>query len=782
MRSWAWIGVLGLIACDRGCNDDPEAGTHLQGEPCTATSQCETFTACTGNGVCDFYGEVGTAGLGEACASSLFCQIEYACSAEGLCAPPGSEGTGSFGDSCEGEGDCQASLRCEEGACAGVPIPAWAGGACEQRGSDEGPLRIYYQVPRSGTSGDFFRLPFPNDLRVDEDEVDLTGFPDPGVQVDAVGGAMSAWITAASWSFSGFGTQAPVFFRASTALDLGDLSVGPVGHGTTGIVDLTPGPAFGQYVPAGMRAATARQAYLCYNWVAVFPTGGRPLTPGHTYAAYLTTSITTKDNQQTLAQDADFTALVAAEPPSDAALAAAWTTYAPLRTWLDGAGLTGDQLAAAAVFTVQDPLEPARQVLSAVEHAPLPEVSQRHLCGEDPGPLAGEDPTRGCFGAGVGYDELQGEVGLPRFQSGTPPYKTAAEGGRIEVLGAGPAPVGTDTVAFALTLPHGDMPAQGWPLVLYAHGEGGNYRSFVAEGLAADLSSALLDDGREARFAVLSIDGLFHGPRVHAENHSASWLAMDPSAYHPARLFLNPLNPWSSMDNPIQGAADYWALSRWAEDMAWSPSESPTGAEVRFDPDRLYFVGRGQGADVGLPFAALEPRLRAAVLAAPRGHSAEVIANTTQPTRLATDVAVVTADPSVDRTSAAVGLMQQVLERGDGANYLDAVLTDDDDAEGRSVLHLWGLGDGWAPDEAQLALARSGSLSVLTNGSEAPEGLVPVTAPVSGNRAGVTGVVSLGAVAPDPHLTLFDDALARRQAVQFLATAELDDLPVVVGP
>ena len=51
-----------------------------------------------------------------------------------------------------------------------------------------------------------------------------------------------------------------------------------------------------------------------------------------------------------------------------------------------------------------------------------------------------------------------------------------------------PAPVRTESLRVAITVPEGPMPAGGWPVVLYAHGTGGSYLSFVSDGTASRLS------------------------------------------------------------------------------------------------------------------------------------------------------------------------------------------------------------------------------------------------------------------------------------------------------
>ena len=68
------------------------------------------------------------------------------------------------------------------------------------------------------------------------------------------------------------------------------------------------------------------------------------------------------------------------------------------------------------------------------------------------------------------------------FHSGTPPYTDG--GGNLVLDDAGvPQRQRSETLRVAITVPKGDPPAAGWPVVIYAHGTGGDYQSFIARRL-----------------------------------------------------------------------------------------------------------------------------------------------------------------------------------------------------------------------------------------------------------------------------------------------------------
>ena len=130
----------------------------------------------------------------------------------------------------------------------------------------------------------------------------------------------------------------------------------------------------------------------------------------------------------------------------------------------------------------------------------------------------------------------------------------------------------------ALTVPKGSpMPAGGWPLLVYAHGTGGSFRSHVPEGVAARMAAVGV--------AVLGIDQVEHGTRRGASQES------------PDNLFYNFANPAAARGNPLQGAADQVSLVRFATGFDLPAAQSPTQAEIKIGP--LAFWGHSQGATEG---------------------------------------------------------------------------------------------------------------------------------------------------------------------------------------
>jgi hypothetical protein len=526
------LAVVSMMACNDGDDDDTyhswdddsaAGGNQQYGEECADQDDCVEGLVCAGNGICVTAGEPGTTEEGDDCVSSEYCLEGLVCAADGTCQEAGGPGTGGTGDDCGGDEDCQLGMACIEGGCYGFQIPLWLGVECEPNDTDTGDFRILFEVPGEEPPTEFYRLPFPNNARVDNGHVDLSGHPSPGALVpgmpDVVGGLFEAYEA----EYDTFGTNQAAYMRFSHRVEWETVVMDEPGIGNVYVVDITDGAEeYGTIHPVGFRAAGEREAYICYNWMSVDPSDGWPYLPAHTYAYVAHTSVLQRDTGVQVGQDADFTEVLSATPPDDARLQHTWEAYEPFRAWLADASISTNTVAGAAVFTVQDPTALPQGLRSAVRSTAVATTSGLHLCqAGDPGPYADAgDAARGCDGVDAAFHELQGLVTLPNFQEGAAPFKEPADGGAIHLGGGGnPEPVGTTEVVFSLTVPKGvTMPAGGWPLVLYGHGTGGNYRSYVANDLALALADVTLDDATHVNFAVLSIDAVMHGPRRNPDN------------------------------------------------------------------------------------------------------------------------------------------------------------------------------------------------------------------------------------------------------------------------
>ncbi len=784
--------LLLLLSCIPSCREPTGTGPGFADylEECLVQDDCMAGLVCGGDGLCHYPGEPGTAAAGDECVSTTFCQAGLVCDSSGTCAEDGAPGTAGRGEACETSDDCQLGYTCIEEVCYGFDIPIWLGEECpEEEGGD---FRVLFEIPGDEPLSDFYRLPFPNAARVLPDGgIDLSDHPSPGVLIEELGDVVGDTLAATAEDFDGWGTNSAVFFRFSARPEFTTLTLEYGSQpGNVGIMDITEGAdEYGELHAPAFRADSARGLYICNNWIAVRPSSGYPLSPGHTYAVYLRSSITAADGSGATTQDDDFAAMLAEQPPSQNRLARAYDDYAPFRDWLAATANPGSDYAAVSVFTVQDPTEPLQALRAAVDELDAPLPLGLHLCENDTGegPYAfgdDEDFDRGCHGEDPLFHELQGRVSLVQFQRGTVPFKEADDGGAIDYADGLAVPVRYEDVTFSLTVPIGEMPEDGWPVVVYSHGTGGNYRAGVTDGTAADLASVVLDDGTEVQLAVLTIDAVLHGPRRGEDNWKDSWLEVDPDAYSADVLFYNPLNPRAARDNALQSAADHWQIVQMLEAWELDADDSPTGEAVVLDTSELHYMGHSQGATTGPMTVAYEPAFRSALLSAAGGLLIETLLHKTSDYDIPTMIQVGLADPDVDRSHPLLNIVQMGAERSDGINHARYLHSEDDFSDPQHVLQLMGIGDTYTPDEAQEPLARAIGVHQVTNGYTPVEGITETSPPVTGNRQGTTGVLALYTAEgdKDAHFVLFTRDDAERQATHFLGTAYADGTPTVVEP
>ncbi len=757
------------LACEGGkCAPGHSLG---DGTPCVISAECKTGDYCGPARTCAPAG-AGTAGGG--CASDADCASGLKCEIVGFGAQCVPEGTGDVGGACTTTADCFGGLACVNKTCAplppspgGVPplgFPPWPGVTCTD---DPPPAKAYFRVPRGANDGDFFRLPFPSDVRRKSGRPDLSGFPTPGA--DLLGyDIVDRYARDVEAHTDGFSAYPTVTFRFSASADFTSLKQ----PGVIRWVDVSPGGT-GDDVGFAWSATTGRSPYVCPNALSARPSNGAPLAAGKTYAVIITTGAQAAGGGP-VARDDDFGAVIGAAAPSDPALSAAWTAYKPLRDWLTAKAVSPSSILNAAVFTVAHPSVPAQGLAGAIAAGAAPTAASWVKCGAAPSPCPQATGDRACGAADPAFDELHALVTLPVFQSGTAPYQDT--GGDLHYDGAGvPTVQRTEPVCLALTIPKGSaMPAGGWPLVLYAHGTGGSFRSHVTEGVAARL--ATIDDGAggQVHAAVLGIDQVQHGPRRGASTAS------------PNDLFFNFTNPSASRGNPLQGAADQISLVRFAKGLDLLAPSSPTGAEIKFGA--VAYWGHSQGATEGaiaMPYVA---GVTGVVLSGEGASLIDALLSKKSPVDIASAIPFVLQDPGVSTSHPVLSLLQNAIDVADPLNHARflaaapiAPIT------AKHVFQPYGLKDTFAPPVTEATYALAAGLGLLSASPSAsppdPIGsLNPAAVPASGNLgSGVTSayVREYGPNGYDGHFVAFKESVAQADVAHFLADALAGKVPKV---
>jgi hypothetical protein len=509
------------------------------------------------------------------------------------------------------------------------------------------------------------------------------------------------------------------------------------------------------------------------------PPEGAPLTPGHTYAIIMTTKGVDANNQPIKPSD-DLVALLGSSAPSDPTLAAAYPAYKPLRDFAAQKPIATTSIIDATVFTVAHTTSPAKGMATAVANAAAPTTTGWIKCGGGaPSPCPQADGDRGCPATpDPNFDELHAMVTLPIFQTGTEPYLTPMDGGDFTYDANGtPMMQRTEQVCMSLTVPKAAaMPAAGWPVVIYAHGTGGSFRSAINEGVAARMAN--INDGSATvmHVAVLGIDQVEHGTRRGGSMQS------------PNNLFFNFANPLAARGNPMQGAADQLALVRLVQGFDLTAAMSPTGAEIKFDT--VAFWGHSQGATeggIGMPYTA---GVRGALFSGQGASLIDALLNKKSPVDIADALPIALQDTKVDEYHPVLSILQNAIDSVDPLNHaLSLVVSPVATGTAKHVFQPFGTADTYAPTETEKTFALAAGLGVAAP----PAGVtpVPITAenplpvPVGNNIAGIgmsyTGVVR--EYSPDTtydgHFVVFNEPNAKRDADRFLYDALSGAVPMV---
>lgn len=620
----------------------------------------------------------------------------------------------------------------------------------------------------------FFDHPFPSDLRTDADgSARFTGFPNP-----AAVPLLDSYVAATRGLLKGFSPVAAAYFRFTAAIDPATLPADPsqtLGAGASvQIVDVDPrSPERGQRRLAQTRWQEAEGLYWQPNTLAVLPMLGRPLRPKTRYAVVVTSKVRAQGGGP-IARSADLDEVLGLGAGSERTRAAR-ELFAPALDSLASAGVAKTDVVQMTVFTTNDPAEETYAAMDDVEAnvaAPTASAWQQ------------KEQT-------ASYDLYEGVYGpSPNYQAGTAPYGKPSDGGAFALDGGRPRVQGTFDLRFALAVPNAarcPAPASGYPVVLYAHGTGGDYRSFVDDGTATSLANQCL--------ASMGIDQIFHGTRP------GSPPASDPQRDSTIQfLFFNFDNAAAARTSSRQAGIDVVQQARlFTHTKAKVPAAtSRTGADIAFDPSNVTFFGHSQGGLNGPLFLAGSGLSRGGVLSGAGSVIGLALLDKTKPVDVSAAVRFLLglSDPEraqeLDIFHPAITLVQSIVDAADPVNYAAQITREPRPGKApKSVYQTEGVnadgsGDTYAPPRGIEALSVAIGLprvapGVRTIAEAGWAGLADVTVGaggVSGNLAGGAATGALAQFSPRPgrdgHFVVFDLAPARTQAATFLKDLAAD--------
>jgi hypothetical protein len=647
---------------------------------------------------------------------------------------------------------------------AAIFVSSMGAPACS--GAEDTGVTSLYVVPESLDALNeetFFDHPWPSDMRLENGSPRYAGYYNPR-QV----AILAEYIDSMKSVLDGFSPASAGFLRFTGNIDPLSLPLTPTAalsaDASVQLVDVDPAsPERGQRRPISLRWQREEGVYWRASTLAFMPTFGFPLRPRTRYALVVTDSVRAEDGGAVIA-GAELRQLLGLETASGA-VEAGRAVVLPAAAELEAAGIPRSRIAHLAVFTTNDPtaeLFAVRDHVRATVPPPVPFPGAWKVQASKPD-----------------YDEYVGVYGpSPNYQVGALPFQFYGDGGQFNIVDGQPAVVDTFHLRFSLAVPDADgcpMPAAGYPIALYAHGTGGDYRSYIFDQTARVLAARCI--------ASMGVDQIFHGTRPGADAGQAEL------------LFFNFQNITAARTNSRQGAIDEVQRARlFTESHAVVPAGiSLTGAEIRFDASRLLFFGHSQGGLNGPPYLAADDSAVGAVLSGASSVMSITLLEKTMPSPSVAAVVksvflALRADEygELDSFHPAISLAQSIVDAVDPIHYARHIALEPRPGFAPKSIYMTeginpdGTGDSYAPPHGIEAHAIAMGLPL-----ELPfvrpilelewGGPQPVAIPLdglAGNLAGgaASGVLGQWAVPADSdgHFVIFDVPAARDQAADFL--------------
>ncbi len=440
---------------------------------------------------------------------------------------------------------------------------------------------------------DFFDLPYPLDMRLDENgKTDLSGFPNPGDNAE-----VRQIIQAAHLHMEGWPTATQVFLRLTGPVDEGRIPSDPAAFVSTGAViqllDVDPdSPERGRRFPLEVAFNSVREKFRPENLIQVLPVQGFELRENNHYAVIVTRDLASKNGLQPVSEP-NLCAVMSGRTPVGALAAEALEAYAPLAGQLAREGIDPGTILAATVFTTGAPTERMFHVTDRVGDWPAPQPAA---------PLVKTDE----------FDEYcvyASEWEVPGLQQGRIPFLAVRDGGVIQ-FDADKEPVVqyTRMAPFVVTVPKGEMPAQGYPLLFYIHGTGGLSTQVYKRGPVLPDGSVPPGTGPSEVAAERGWGSSCMGGHLSVEQLGEFGSL---GGYIPYNFF----NLQAMRDNFIQMTAEQILFRRLLNDLAIDVSGCE-GADVsatpdgmaRFDPQMQVVMGQSLGSHLSGLVGATDPK------------------------------------------------------------------------------------------------------------------------------------------------------------------------------
>jgi len=436
------------------------------------------------------------------------------------------------------------------------------------------------------------------------------------------------------------------------------------------LVDVDPSsPHRGERFAVQARFKADAETYMPANVLVVLPFPGVVLRERTEYAVVVTDAVRGASGSTPRIPDA----LVALRDGTSDAPERTREAFGDLFELL---GDDADAVVAATVFRTGDPFAELRAWRESVADLDPPTL-------EDP--VQADDYDDYCV--------VRASLALPVFQEGPKPYASPPTG-RIVAEDGVVVVQERDEVELYLTLPKREMPAAGFPLVLYAAGAGGTGRQVIDRTrLDENPDEGLGPPGRgPARFyAQVGLASAGAPAPLTAERN--------PEGREGTLDFWNVANLRAFRGNLQQAILDFTTLARVVSELELDPSLCPgatTDDVFRYDPERIYLQGHSTGGTVGSAVLPLEPRIRGGVLSGTGGSWIYNVADALGPFELEQAARLLLSIPArdpMDHFDIELTLFQTVLASTETMSWGRVTALEPPDADPKDTLFVAGIVD-----------------------------------------------------------------------------------------
>lgn len=611
------------------------------------------------------------------------------------------------------------------------------------------PVRVAFEIPRDDAPVDPSRTPWPTEMaRLPDGRIDLRAYPGRGSPL------LEEYLARAAEDLDGFSIAPVVYFRFEGPIDLREAPADDTSRAASApvvLVDVDPAsPEKGTFFPLTFRATTRDMRYLKAGTLAVRPLDGFVLRPSTLYAAVVRRSFGAVPGG--LATSPALDAVLSSTPRADPTEERARARHAPAADALEALGVARADIAALAVFRTGAPHAFKEKLVRSVDDLLTTPAAPRVVSAE-------WDETRGIGGL---YRVLRGWYCTPNFQDRieNAPF-LEREGGRVLVDRDGrpqiaPVPKGAPIAhadcpgqiraRFVLSVPVSPAPAGGFPLLVTAHGTGGDALSFLGQN---DFAGWAASEG----FAAISTDQPLNGGAEGGRAGAAGpvvlpmGIQLPSSEFGPSVAFYNPLHPGATLGNMHQAAADALVLVRLFAGLDFSALRDKKGQPLlraargepppRLDARRTVLAGHSQGCQSLAAVGAVDPRVRGVILSGCGGDARLGILYGRPVDEPISDWISLTLGLDPEELSPFHPLMALVQGLADPIDPLAFARLYREPAPGRvapRVLHFEGLRDRYTPEVSAEALAVALHAAPVTPLARPVVGLSLLGAPASRDR------------------------------------------------